>query len=188
VEARQFMSYLYILAGKKEKALEHLKMALSLDPLSQATLFYSAYFDYMAEDYKKALEKLNECLEHNPKNIPAHSVRCSCLLMMGRADEVINYFDTMPAGTVVTTEKEGLTGLAYAIKGDSANAAKYSTELFRQAKEPGGFIADSYGFLMDAVMGEKEKAFEWISRAMENHSSLLLMRFSDPLVNAIKND
>jgi hypothetical protein len=41
-----------------------------LIPLSQATLFYSAYFDYNVDDYKAALEKLNECLEHNPKNIP----------------------------------------------------------------------------------------------------------------------
>ena len=71
VEAQQFMSFLYIIAGNKEKALEHLQISLGIDPLSQETHFFSAYFHYMIEDYPGALEKLNRCLEHNPKNIPA---------------------------------------------------------------------------------------------------------------------
>lgn len=188
VEAQQFASYLHVLAGQKEKAGQHLQIAHNLDPRSQATLFYSAYFDYMVEDYASSLEKLDECLKHNPKNIPAHSVKCSCLLMTGRADEVLHYFDTMPEGTVVATEQTGLTGLAYAVKNDTVNALKYLTQLREQAEPSAGPIADSYAFLIYAISGEKEKAFAWISHAMEIHSSLLLMRLSDPLVTPIKDD
>ena len=188
VEAQQFVSYLHILAGQKEKAAQHLQIATKLDPRSQATLFYSAYFDYMVEDYASALEKLDECLRHNPKNIPAHSVKCSCLLMTGRADEVLLYFDTMPEGTVVATEQAGLKGLAYAVKNDSVNALKHLSYLREQAEPSANLIADSYAFLMYAISGEKEKAFAWISHAIAIHSSLLLMRFGDPLVTPIKDD
>jgi adenylate cyclase len=187
-EAQQFMSFLYIIAGEKEKSREHLNMALSLDPLSQETSFYSAYFHYMIGDYSTALEQLDKCILHNPKNLPAHSVKCYCLLKLGRAEEVINYFDTLPKEIVVPGDKLGLTTIAYAVKRDNANAAKYLTQLLEHTKTPDGFRAHSYLFLTYAVSGETEKAIEWISEAIKNKSSLLLFNFADPLVSSIKND
>jgi TolB-like protein/class 3 adenylate cyclase/AraC-like DNA-binding protein len=188
VEAQQFMSFLYIIAGEKEKSHEHLEIALCIDPLSQETLFFSAYFSYMLEDYTSSLEQLDRCLQHNPKNLPAHTVKCYCLLKLGRWNEVINYFDTMPSGILVLGDKLGLTGLAYAVKKDASNTAKYLDLLLEHVKSPDGFRAHSYLFLMYAVTGQKDEAFEWISRAIENKSSLLLFNFADPLVNSIKND
>jgi tetratricopeptide (TPR) repeat protein len=143
----------------------------------------------MIEDYEKSLEQLDTCLAHNPKNIPVHTVKCHCLLKLGRCDEVINYFDAMPSDIVVTRDKLGLTGLAYALKKDSANTAKYLNQLLEETNtSPAGFNSNSYLFLMYAVMGENEKAFEWVRLAIENKSSLLLLRFSDPLVNSIKDN
>jgi len=188
VEAHQFISYLYTIAGEKEKALHHLDIALGLDPLSQETLFYSAFYDYMEEDYEKSLEKLDRSLAHNPKNIAAHMVKCHCLLMTGRYDEVINYFDNMPPAAVLPGDKVGLTGLAYALKKDSTNTTRIITQLSENAKGKNSFNADSYLFLLYAVTGKNEQAFEWIGRAIENKYPLLLLRFADPLVNPIKED
>jgi tetratricopeptide (TPR) repeat protein len=161
---------------------------LSIDPLSQETLFYSGYFHYMIEDYHIALEQLDKCLVQNPKNIPVHSVKCRCLLKIGRYDEVINYFDTMLPEIVVPGDKLGLTALAYALKKDSSNTSKYLVQLLEDAKGPGGFTAHSFLILVYAIMGENDKAFEWINRSVENKSSLLLFNFADPLVQPIKDD
>lgn len=188
VEAQQFISFLYILAGEKEKSRQHLDIALSIDPLSQETIFFNAYFHYMIEDFSKSLEQLNKCLEVNPKNIPAHAVRCICMLKLERYDEVINYFDKMPSEIIIAGDKTGSIALAYALKKDSANTAKYLNRLLEQAKSPDGFTANSYLFIMYAVTGDNDKAFEWISQSIENKSSLLLLRFADPLVNSIKDD
>jgi adenylate cyclase len=187
-EAQQFISFLYIIAGEADKSRKHLNIALSINPLSQEALFFNAYFHYMTEDFGKSLEQLNKCLEVNPKNIPAHSVKCICLLNLGRYDEVINYFDKMPQEIVVEGEKTGATALAYTFKNDAANAAKYMKLLSEQAKTPDGFTADSYLFLMYAATGDNEKAFAWIRQSIKNKSSLLLLRFADPLVNPIKSD
>ncbi|MEP7141608.1 MAG: adenylate/guanylate cyclase domain-containing protein [Ferruginibacter sp.] len=188
VEAHQFISYLYIIAGEKKKALEHLDTALSLDPLSRETQFYSAFYDYMLEHYEKSLEKLDSCLDHNPKNIAAHIVKCHCLLMLGRCDEVIHYFDTMPSGAVLAGDKVGLTGLVYALKKDSTNTTKIIAQLSKNSEGPDSFNADSYLFLLYAVTGKNDQAFEWIGRAIKNKYPLLLLRFGDPLVNSIKDD
>ncbi|MEO6169137.1 MAG: adenylate/guanylate cyclase domain-containing protein [Chitinophagales bacterium] len=188
VEAHQFMSFLQIVANEKERAFHHLEIALSLDPLSKETLFYNAYFDYMLEDFEKALEKLNTCLVHNPSNLAVHIVKCHCLLKLNRCDEVINYFDTMPYGTVGAGEKLGLTGLAYALKNDTVNTEESITQLAENAKGMDSLNANSYLFLMYVVTGENDKAFEWIGQAIEKRYSLLLLRFGDPLVNPIKGD
>jgi AraC-like DNA-binding protein len=188
VEAQRFLSFLHIIAGEKEKALEHLEISLGIDPLSQETQFFSAYFHYILEDYSTALEKLDRCLKYDPKNIPAHSVKCYCLLKLGRCDEVIHYFDTLPSGIVAPGDKLGLTTLAYAVKKDSANTAHYLAQLLEHVKGKDAFRGHSYLFLTYAVMGQKDKAFEWIRQSIENKSSLLLFNFVDPLVNSLKDD
>ncbi|HTF31030.1 MAG TPA: adenylate/guanylate cyclase domain-containing protein, partial [Flavitalea sp.] len=189
VEAQQFMSFLYVIAGEKEKSREHLEISLSIDPLSQETAFFSSYFSYMLEDYTTALEKLDRCLQHNPKNTPAHSVKCYCLLMMGRCDEVIHYFDATNVSVMWSAgDILGLTGIAYAVKKDQVQTSKYLAKLIEHAETPEGFRAHTFLLLMYAVTGDRDKAFEWISQAIENKSPLLLFNFADPLVNGIKDD
>ncbi len=188
VEAQQFMSFLYIIAGNKEKALEHLQISLSINPLSQETHFFSAYFHYMVEDYSGALEKLNKCLEYNPKNTPAHSVKCYCLLKMSRWQEVIDYFENMPEGMLVEGDKLGFTTIAYAVKKDPKNMARCLQALLEFVKGPEGYRAHAYLFFTYAVGGEIDKAFEWIRESIATKSSFLLFNFADPLVNSIKAD
>jgi len=187
-EAQQFISFLYIIAGDKEKSSKHLDIALKINPLSEETNFFKAYFHYMVEDYKKSLELLDRCLEVNNKNIPAHSIKCICLLKLERYDEVIDYFDKMSSEIIILGEKTGYIGLAYALKKDVTNTEIYLKKLLEQAKHPNGFTADSFLFTMYVVTGKIDKAFDWIAQATENKSSLLLLRFADPLVNSIKND
>ena len=188
VDAQQFMSLLYILAGQKEKARKHMDIALSVDPLSQETQFSSGYLDYMLEDYTNSIAQLDRCLEVNPKNIPALSVKSICLLMMGRSDQIIPFFDTMPSEIVIIGEKTGTIALSYAVRKDKENTEKYRSILMEQANTPDGFTASSYLFLLYCVLGEIENAFEWVEHAIEARSPLLLLRYADPLVNPIKDD
>ncbi|MFK5856414.1 MAG: helix-turn-helix domain-containing protein [Bacteroidota bacterium] len=187
-EAQQFMSFLYIIAGDRKKSFEHLQIALDLNPLSEETKFFNAYYYYMIEDFEKSLELLDLCILANNKNIPAHSVKTICLLMLGRYDEVINYFDNIPSDIVILGEKTGAIALAYAFKQDDNNIEKYTNELLKQANSPNGFTADSYLFTLYAVNGQADKAFNWISSAIKTKSSLLLLRYADPLVKSLKND
>jgi len=187
-EAQQFLSFLYIIAGEKEKSLDHLEIAHCLNPLSDETHFFRAYYHYMIEDYPRSLELLDICLSANDKNIPAHSIKPLCLLKLGRFDEVISYFDNIPADVVIEGEKTGSIGLAYSLKKDAVNASRYLEKLSAQAKEPNGYTADSYLFMMHAVNGDRDKAFEWVAQAIEKKSSLLLLRYTDPVVASIRND
>ncbi len=187
-EAQQNISFLYTLAGDREKSSFHLEIALSINPLSEETHFFRAYYHYMTEDYPQALEMVDQCLFANDKNIPAHSIKASCLIQLGRFDEALNYFDNIPTEVILQGEKTGLIGLAYALKRDTINASIYLKKLIAQSKEEDGFAADSYLFMMYVVIGDLDKAFEWVKQAIENKSSLLFIRYVDPIVNALKKD
>lgn len=188
VEAQQYLSFLYIMVGEKDLAFQHLKIALEIDPLSQETLFFSSYFDYMNDAYSEALEKLNRVLDHNPKNIPAHTVKCYCLLKLERYDEVINYFEHLPNEIQVPGEKLVLTALAHALKKDFAIATKFVEEIIKHGATPDGFRTSYFLFLIYAALGENNKAFEWVENAIRIKSPLLLIHFVDPLINSLKTD
>lgn len=187
-EAQQFMSFLYIITGEKAKSKKHLDIAKALNPISEETQFFHGYYHYMIEDFEKSLELLNKCIVANDKNIPAYSVKPLCLLKLGRYDEVIPYFDQIPQEVVILGEKTGAIALTYALKKDVENTQKYQGLIEEQAKEPNGFTADSYIFMLNVVLGQFDKAFEWMDNAIKNKSSLLLLRFADPLMNDLKKD
>jgi AraC-like DNA-binding protein len=142
----------------------------------------------MIEEYVESLELLDQCLAVNDKNIPVHSVKAICLLKLGRYDEVITYFNTVPAEVVIEGDKTGAMGLAYTLMKDTTNAPIYLEKLITQSKYEDGFTADSYLFMMYAANGDNDKAFQWVAKAIENNSPLLLLRYADPLIYRIKND
>lgn len=186
--AQQNISFLYTLAGDQEKSSLHLEIARSINPLSEETHFFRGYHHYMIEDYLQSLKMMDQCLSANDKNIPAHSIKATCLLQLGRYEEVINYFDGIPAEVIILGEKTGIVGLAHALKKDTLNASIYLEKLITQSKEEDGFAADSYLFMMYVVMGDLDKAFEWVAQALENNSFLLFLRYVDPIVNPLKKD
>lgn len=188
VESQQFLAFLYILAGKKEEALAHLEIALGVDPLSQETHFYRGFIDYMCEDYENSLKQLDACLAANPMNIPVHAVKTFCLLKIKRYAEAISYHDALPAELVILAEKTGVRAIAYGLLGMETEATKHLGMLKEQAASPNGFTADSFLFLRAAALGQSDGAFEWVAKAEKSRSPLLLLRYSDPLVNPIKGD
>lgn len=187
-EAQQFMSFLHNLAGDKKKAEEHLQLALDIDPFNQETLFYKAYHHYRNEDFDTALQTLNQCLEHNPKNIPVIVTKLYCLLSMGRPLEALALMEQTPKELVVPGDRLGLTCLAHIMSGNTEKSQPYFTQLLEEAKEPLAFQQHSYLFQAYARLNQPDEAFAWLEKAMKLKSSILLLGYSDPLSDPIKSD
>lgn len=187
-EAQQFVSLMYIISGEKEKAKQHLEILQSIDPLSQETLFYRAYYFYRTENYTEALKLFDDCLTQNPNNVPAFIVRSYCLLKMERYNEAIDFLEKMPEEIVVHNEKTGTLCLAYILKNDKTNAEKYFARLLQEAQNPGTFQAHSYLYMAYASMGKTEDAFAWLDKALKMKSSVLMLNYTDPLTNNLKRD
>jgi TolB-like protein/AraC-like DNA-binding protein/cytochrome c-type biogenesis protein CcmH/NrfG len=187
-EAQQFISLLYLISGETAKAKAHLEIAHGIDPLSQETLFYRAYYQYRINNYFEALLLFDEALKNNPHNIPALTVRGYCLLKMGQFDEAIFSFKNIPKEIVVHDELLGLLCLAYLFKKHSAKFNEYFKQLYEAAQNPISFQAHSYLFLAYVNMGDSDKAFNLLKKTIKLKSSVLLLSYKDPLANSLKTD
>lgn len=187
-EAHQFMSFLYVISGQMDKSKYHLDISISINPLSQETLFFRAYHNYMQGNTELGLQQLNECIAANPKNIPANATKPLCLLKLGRYDEVLQFLNSIPNDVVVPDDKLGFTTLAYAMQKDEANTTLYTERLLKRASTPEGFNAHSYLPLLYVARGMNDQAFEWINNAIQNKLSLVMLRFADPLLESVKSD
>ena len=96
--------------------------------------------------------------------------------------------DLLPAKSLAPGDRLGLTTVAHTLKNDGDQAAQYLEDLARHAATADGFRASAYQLFVYAAWGEKEKAFQWISKAIESKSPLLLIYFVDPLVESLKAD
>jgi TolB-like protein/AraC-like DNA-binding protein/Flp pilus assembly protein TadD len=187
-EAQQFVSMLYMVSGENDNAAKHLEMAHSIDPLSQETLFYRAYFHYRTNNYSEALKLYDECLANNPNNIPAYIVRSYCLLKMGQFDEAVQFLEKMPEEMVIHDERLGILCLANILKKNETETEKYLTQLIEKSRGKFAFQAHSYLYLAYANLGKADEAFAWIDEAIKLKSSVLLLSYTDPLANSLKND
>jgi TolB-like protein/AraC-like DNA-binding protein/Tfp pilus assembly protein PilF len=187
-EAQQFISFLYTLEGSMEKAQEHLGLALLIDPLSQETLFFKAFFDYRNSNYEGALRQLNACLVYNPNNIPACIQKSYCLLLMGRYQETLDLINQIPEEIAVKGDRLGINCLAYILSGNEAAATATLEELQAKAQKPDAFQVHSYLFMAYANLGQVDAAFEWLGEVLQLNSSVLLISFSGQLSKGLKDD
>lgn len=187
-EAQQFMAFLYMLEGSMEDAGHHLGKALMINPLSEETLFYKAYYQYRTGDYTGALDQLNSLLDRNPHNIPAYVTKSYVLLKLERYKEVLEFIDSIPSEVMVETDRKGVVCLAHLMSGNTSEGEKLISQLLEEAQNPMAIQAHSYVFTAYAAQGKADEAFNWFEKAIELKSSVLLLGFSDPLVDPIKND
>ena len=182
------MAFVYILEGSMEKAEQHIGLALLIDPLSQESLFYKAFFDYRKGDYKAALRQLDACLKQNPKNIPAYVQRSYCLLRMGRYQETLDFLNQIPDEMAVKSDNLGISCLVHLLSGNTAAAETSFAELYQEAQKPDAFQAHSYLFMVYGNMGKADEAFAWLEEALGMNSSVLLLSYGGQFANVLADD
>jgi len=187
-EAQQFLAFLYMLEGSMEEAEFHLGKALVIDPLSKETLFYKAYYDYRSGRYEKALNQFDSLLSDNPDNIPVMVTKCYCMIRMGNAKGALAYLDSIPSEAFVEEDRLGIRSLASMKTGREDEAKALLESLEKAAENPDSHQAHSYLFMVYANMDKFDRAFEWLEECLKIKSSVLLLGFSDPLVDPIKKD
>ncbi len=187
-EAQQYIAFLYMLSGDMEKAKHHLQFALSIDPLNQETIFYKAYFYYRSKEYEKAMLILDDLLLKNPKNIPAFVVQSYCMLFQKKYEKLLERIENTPKEILIPHEKLGLLCLTAIFKGDQKVTVAYLKSVEKEAENPAAFQAHSYLFLAYANLNRFDDAFDILENSLKMKSSVLLLSYSDPLVNGLVKD
>jgi TolB-like protein/AraC-like DNA-binding protein/Tfp pilus assembly protein PilF len=185
-EVHRFLSFLHSLKADFKKAKEHMLYAKSIDPLNSETRFFESNYYYRAAEYDQAETIIKVLVEENDKNLPALIVNIYLLIIADRLKEARRSIMVIPQEMFTPDERLGLLAIIDAKEGNSAS--EHISELEQHAQNAESHHAHSYLFILKAIQGEYDQAFEVLEHLFKSKSSILLLGFSDPLASPIQSD
>jgi TolB-like protein/Flp pilus assembly protein TadD len=168
-----------IALGRVPEALAAARRATELDPLFAGSWHLFGRMLNASGRYPEAREALERSLAINPESDPSRFHRGMSSLLAGDAQGSLAYF--RPAGSAY-----GLAGVAMAehsLGHARESQAALDDAIAKYAKGGAYQIAEVY-----AWRGEKDKAFEWLERALAQRDGGVAFMQTDPLVASLKGD
>jgi tetratricopeptide (TPR) repeat protein len=178
--------------GRMQEAVAETKRALELDPLSLPINNFMAVTYMGAGDYEASYRQFQHTIAMDPTFPLAHGYFSNLLVEMGRYEEAIQEWQK---GKVLGGEEEVAAqapGMLAAYKRGGAKAfwQLRLAEKLEARKHPGAMpvsateIAEIY-----ARLDDKEKAFEWLNRAVDERDGQDVIDLKcDPVYKPLRGD
>ena len=165
--------------GRMADAIAAIRRSAALDPLSAPPWSNLGYYLVAACQWGEARQALNRALAINPESSYAQVNLATLELLQGHADTALAMFRESDG----TFRPYGIA-LAEHSLGHARESQQALDALIADYAQDSAFqIADVY-----AWRGEKDKAFQWLSRAYEQHDGGLSDFAFDPLLASLRND
>ena len=180
----RYGSYLATM-GRGEEAIENLKRALEIDPLSLGLNTSLSVAYYFAQRYDEALEQCRKTSDIDPNYYPAHEVLGWIYDQQGEFQQAIDELE-IAYSLGNSGETHATLAYVYARAERRDDARKLLEELKEEAKRK--YVSPYSLALAYGVMGEKDMAFEWLEIAYRDRSEYMVPMRIDPKIDAIKDD
>jgi serine/threonine protein kinase/Tfp pilus assembly protein PilF len=182
--AHQWYGWHLALMGQADKSISELVLAQEIDPLSPDVSWSLGVALYLARRYDEAITVLQKTLESDPTNPLAHFHLAASYAEQGKANEAIVEFHKatdLSGGSTLAS-----LGYAYATFGKRREALKILDEL--KARSTRGEVPAFEMAIIHTGLGDKERAFEWFDKAIEDRSELMAWLKVDPRLNTLRSD
>lgn len=167
------LAWCYQYFRRWEDSQQEVEKGLELDPLSAAVLGAAGTLCMYAGQYEKAVKHLKGAVELDPNNSWSLGNLGLTYIQMGRVGEGLAMVKRTVEMSHVPASYADLAW-AYAKAQKPEEARKLLDELNAQEKKSPTSIAGVY-----AVLGEKEKALDWLEKAYDQGSGFLVTVNSD---------
>jgi adenylate cyclase len=185
-----YAHYLYSLyligLDRLDEAEGHIQRALALDPLSPLINGFVAILLLYKRQYEKAIKAFEKALELHPTFgiVHMHLGRAFCMKKMYRkavsaAQKGVEFTGGAPTA-------KGLYGCVLGMSGDKEKAEQVLFELKEQAKL--GFVPACAVIFIYIGLGDKENAFEWFEKGIEQRDPALFHIKGSPEADILRSD
>jgi TolB-like protein len=176
------------ITGRFDEAVAGFKRAAELDPAAPATYTYLGFAYHIAGRFDEGIAQLNKALEIDPNYPLALLNMGSIYALKGMFEEAVAQADKVSSiwPTIEDAQILSFLGWVYAV---SARQEKARNVLNRMLDLRARRYMDAYSIgEVYAGLGEKEKAFEWLTKAYEEHSGQMWLIKIDPWINNLRSD
>lgn len=187
--AHQWYALYFNATGRPQDALQQLKVAEELDPLSAVVKVAISDSHYFARQYGASEKAAREALDLNPDYILAW-------LLLGRAQEQQrNYSGAATAyenGLRLSHNAPAIAAFYahdHAASGDRAAALKVVHALEEEAaKSNGPYVSPLYIATVYTGLGDLDRAFQYLNKAAEERCEYLVYLQHEPMADPLRND
>ena len=171
-----------MLQGRMDQALQEIKEAKQLDPLSLGINKDFAVILLYARDYDKALEQCRKTLEIEPGFGGMSTYIAQIYQLQQKYPEATAELEKTRAAAPKDSEIAYALGQAYALMGRKDEALKISNELKEDMTVP-----KEAAYLYE-LLGEREQAVTILQKAKENHYISVAELKMDPRLTELRKD
>lgn len=185
--SRDLYAFYYLRpVGRVEEAIGQTQQALSLDPLSILFRVHLGFLYYLEHKYEHSIAQFRKVLEMNPQYYLAHA-------MMGNVYTLADHFDAALACYARAREADAdskfvdsLEGMTLALAGRRAEAEAMLDKItLRAAHEYISPVSIAY---VCTALGDKDRAFENLDRAIFDRDPNILGLKSNPIFDSLQTD
>jgi TolB-like protein/DNA-binding winged helix-turn-helix (wHTH) protein/Tfp pilus assembly protein PilF len=172
--------------GRIDEALEEIRRAHLIDPLSMPIRANVGFIYYFGHQYDSAVDELQNILKENQKFWLAHWGLGLAYEQNGMISNAITEFETAAVLSGRSANAIASLGHAYAIAGRRHEADTVLVELENRGKQTN--ISSYQGALVFVGLGDKDRAFEELEKALGERSTLLGYLRMDPRLDPLRSD
>jgi tetratricopeptide (TPR) repeat protein len=171
--------------GRLEEGLNESRIAQQLDPVSPSMPVRTARALYLLRRYDEAIEQYQNALMLDPQLLYAHLGLGTVYNQLGKYPQAIAEFKTAEQRLGRNPSASSELARVYAVVGRAPEARKILQGFLEQAGD-GSFPAKPISKIY-LTLGDKDKAFEWLGRAIEARDVFLYLK-SDPIWDPVRSD
>ncbi|MBI3693865.1 MAG: tetratricopeptide repeat protein, partial [Acidobacteria bacterium] len=182
----QWYSYYLEAVGRFEEAIQEAKRAQELDPVSLIITTGLGIAYEHAQRYDQAMEQYRKVLAMDPNFVRARLGLGLVYILKSMYIEAIA--ETQTAVKLAPADPPAISylGLAYARSGDRVAARKVLDNMMAERSRR-GYFPDSWIALVHLGLGDDDRAFEWLGKAVEEHDPWLIY-IKRPLWDPLRSD
>ncbi len=184
--AHQWYGEFLCAMGRFEEGLKEIRKAQELDPLSPIVYVSYANTLMFLRRYDEALQQIDKALELNPRFPRAISLMSIVYFLEGKIPDAIREGERAVVESDSSFEYLAWMGYVYGRTGRRQEAERLLADLRRRSA--GRFASPSHFALIYGGLGDADRAFTWLNRAVEVHDTALEYMKVDPSFDMLRGD
>jgi len=172
--------------GRIEEALSETQQALSLDPLSIIFRVHLAFLFYLQKKYEHSIAQFRKVLEMSPQYYLAHAMMGNVYTLAGDFDDALVCYARAREADANSKFVDSLEAMTLAMAGRRTEAVALLDNITRRAAND--YISPVSIAYVCTALGDKDRAFENLDRAIHDRDPNLLGLKSNPIFESLRID
>jgi len=172
--------------GRIEEAVSETQQALSLDPLSILFRVHLAFLFYVQHKFEHSIAQFRKVLEMSPQYYLAHAMMGNVHTFLGQYDEAIACYARARDADSNSKFVDSLEAMTLAMAGRRAEAATRLDIISQRAAND--YISPVSIAYICTKLGDKDRAFENLDRAVFDRDPNILGLRSNPIFDDLRTD